>query len=220
MRARTQFRLLCVVLASCAGLAGCGRNATAPPSEGGENSAAARNAQPAEAVPEQQTEQKLDPLTANDVEVYLKVMQAAAERVKKAQADDQATLEAAKKILVRGAAGRVPTPDEVKTLERANLVALFMDQIIADEMKLDGRTYRGIAEAVEAAVPNPVYPVPPGGGSAVPLAPGEPPSALETRLSAVNAANRTFLVPYRAEIQRLVSLVRNPSNLPKQNELK
>ena len=108
----------------------------------------------------------------------------------------------------------------MKTLERANLVALFMDQIVADDMKLDGRTYRGIAEAVEAVVPNPVYPAVPSGsaplGRATAATPPErPPTPLETRLRTVNAANQKFLAPYRQEIQRLISIVRSPANLPK-----
>ena len=89
-----------MVLMSCAALAGCGRNVTAPSSEN-ENAGVARNEQPAEAALEQQTEQKLDPLTPEDVELYLKVMRAAAARVQKAEAGDRATLEAAKKFSLR-----------------------------------------------------------------------------------------------------------------------
>ena len=70
----------------------------------------------------------------------------------------------ASKILAGSATGRVPSQKDVKTLERANLVALSMDQIVAEEMKLDGRTYRGIVEAVEAVVPGPT--LTPASGSA------------------------------------------------------
>ena len=38
---------------------------------------------------------------------------------------------------------------------------------------------------------------------------------IEKRLSEVNAANEKFLAPYRDEIQKLMAIVRNPSNLPK-----
>ena len=195
---------------------GCGRNQTTPPSEGAENSPASRSAPPVEASAEQQTEQKLHPLTKDDVELYLKVMRAAAARVQNPAAGDKAALEGAKKILAGGASGRVPTQDDVKTLERANLVATAMDQIVADEMKLDGRAYRGIAEAVEFVVPNPAVSTPSGGGPAPAPAPAEhAPTPLEKRLSEVNAANEKFLAPYREEIQKLVAIVRNPVNLPK-----
>jgi hypothetical protein len=203
---------LCVVLAQ----GGCGRNQTAPPSEGAENSPATRSAPPVEASPEQQTEQKLDLLTKDDVELYLKVMRAAAARVQNPTGGDQATLEGAKKILAGGASGHVPTQDDVKTLERANLVATAMDQIVAEEMKLDGRAYRGIAEAIESVVPNPVPPTASGGGAApTPASADHAPTPLEKRLSEVNAANGKFLAPYREEIEKLIAVVRNPANLPK-----
>ena len=162
---------------------------------------------------DQQIEQKLDPLTKEDVELYLKVMRAAAERVKNLTPADRVALDGAKKILAGSASGRVPTPDDVKTLAQANLVALAMDQIVAGEMKLDGRTYRGIAEAVEAAVPNPVTGAASGNNAAPSRA--HAPTQLEKRLSDVNAANEKFLAPYREEIQQLIAVVRNPANLPK-----
>jgi hypothetical protein len=200
----------------CVGLAqgGCGRNQTALPSEGAENSPATRSAPPVEASLEQQTEQKLDPLTKDDVELYLKVMRVAAARVQNPTAGDKAALETAKKILAGGASGRVPTQDEVKTLERANLVATATDQIVAEEMKLDGRAYRGIAEAVESVVPNPELAAA-SKGDAVPAPSEHPLTPLDKRLSEVNAANEKFLAPYRGEIQKLIAVVRNPANLPK-----
>jgi hypothetical protein len=206
-------RTLWLWIALCAALsfAGCGRKETAPPSEGGENSPAAPGAKPAEASLEQQTEQKLDPLTKGDVELYLKVMRAAAERVKNPVASDKAALEGAKRILAGSASGRVPTQDDVKTLERANLVALSMDQIVTEEMKIDGRAYRGIAEAIESAVQNPAQTVVSGGGPTL----DHTPTPLEKRLGDINTANGKFLTSYRDEIRKLVSAVRNPANLPK-----
>ena len=160
-----------------------------------------------------QIEQKLDPLTKEDVELYLQVMRAAAERVKNLTPADRAALDGAKRILAGGASGRVPTPDDVKTLAQANLVATSMDQIVAGEMKLDGRTYRGIAEAVEAAVPNPAVEAASRVGGAPPASHASTP--LEKRLNDVNSANEKFLAPYREEIQQLIVVVRNPANLPK-----
>jgi hypothetical protein len=215
MRTSKRVRTLWLGIALCAVVpfAGCGHREAGPLSEGGENSPAAPGAKPAEASLEQQTEQKLDPLTKDDVELYLKVMRAAAVRVSNPAPADTAALEGARKILAASASGRVPTQDDVKTLERANLVALSMDQIIADEMKIDGRTYRGIAEAVESAVQNPGLAVASGkGGQPVPNHGSTP---LEARLSSANAANEKFLAPYRGEIQKLLPVVRNSANLPK-----
>ena len=205
--------LLAIALCATAPLPGCGRKETAPLSEGSENSPASPGAKPVELPLEQQTEQKLDPLTQQDVELYVKVMRAAAERVKNPTPEAIAALEGAKNILAGSASGRVPTPDDVKTLERANLVAVSMDQIVAEEMKLDGRTYRGIAEAVETVVPNPAVAAGPSGAG--PPAPDHSLTPLEKRLNNVNAANEKFLATYRDEIQKLIAVVRNPASLPK-----
>ena len=204
---------LATLLSAAISFSGCGRKESAPLSEGGENSPATPGAKPAEAPIEVQTEQKLDPLTKDDVELYLKVMRAAAERVKNPRPADKAVIEGASKILAAGASGRVPTQADVKTLERANLVALSMDQIVAEEMKVDAKTYRGIAEAVETAVPNPALAA--TSEKAVPPAPDRAPTPLQERLSIAKTANDKFLAPYRVEIQKLIPIVRNPINLPK-----
>ena len=132
--------LLCPVASFC----GCERKETAPLAEGAEAANASSGAKLAQPPLEQQTEQKLDPLTEEDVELYLKVMRAAAGRVQHLPPTEQATLDGAEKIIAGSASGRVPTRGDAKTLERANLVAIAMDQIVAEEMKLDGRRYRGI----------------------------------------------------------------------------
>ena len=91
-------------------------------------------------------------------------------------------------------------------------MALYMDQIVAEEMKLDGRTYRGIVEAVETVVPNAALAL--ASRASVPTA-NTALAPVEVRLNAVNAANLKFLEPYRDEIQKLIAVVRNPANLPK-----
>ncbi|HVA95129.1 MAG TPA: hypothetical protein VNI36_09550 [Candidatus Dormibacteraeota bacterium] len=193
--------LLAVAACALATLAGCKPRQAAPPPSGN--------------LPEppldRQIEQKLDPLTERDVELYLKVMRAAAERVKNPAPGDQKVLEDARKIIASRSSGRIPTLNDVNTLERANLVAISMDQIVAQEMKLDARTYRGIVEAIEAVVPNPA--IAPPANAAAP-APDHALTPLEKRLKDVDAANRKFLAPYREEIQKLIAIVRDPANLP------
>ncbi len=202
--------MFCV--AAC--LWGCGQKQTAPLTEGAEN--LPPGAKPSEPPLDQQIDQQLDPLTKEDVALYLKVMRAAAERVKSPTVADQAALEGARKILAARTTGRIPTPDDVKTLALANLVAISMDQIVAEDRKLDGRSYRGIAEAVEAVIPNPVLAGASGSGNAAAATdPDHALTPLEKRLSAVNAANHKFLAPYRRDIQDLIAVVRNPANLPK-----
>jgi hypothetical protein len=208
---RVRTGCLGILLALATAFAGCGRKESIPLSEGGENSPVMPGAKPAEAPIEVQTEQKLDPLTTEDVQLYLKVMRAAAERVRNPAPADKAAIEGASKILGAGAAGRVPTQEDVKTLARANLVALSMDQIVAEDLKVDLKMYRGIAEAVEAAVPSQAA----ASTQAPPAAPSHEPTPLEERLRSAKAANEKFLAPYRDEIRKLLPVVRNPVNLPK-----
>jgi hypothetical protein len=205
---------LVMLLSAAVSFSGCGRKESSPLSEGGENSPATPGANPAEAPLDLQTEQKLDLLTTDDVELYLKVMRAAAQRVKNPTSADKAAIEGASKILASSSAsGRVPTQDDVKTLATANLVALAMDQIVADEMKIDAKTYRGIAEAVESAVPNPALAVTWAKG--IPPASDHAPTPLQERLSSAKTVNEKFLAPNREEIQKLILVVRNPLNLPR-----
>ena len=203
---------LSVCIAASLLAAGCGRKETAPLSDAAENSSANAPAKPAEAPLELQTEQKLEPLTAQDAELYLSVMRAAAERVKNPTAADQTALRDAAKILTEAAAGRLPTSADANTLARATMLATARDQAVAEERKLDLRAYRGIAEAIETVIPDPALPVPPAAAAPQPL---HAPTPLELRLAAVNAANEKFLAPYRQEIQALLGVVRNPGNLPK-----
>lgn len=203
---------LSVCIAASLLAAGCGRKEMAPLSDAAENSSASAPAKPTEAPLELQTEQKLEPLTAQDVELYLSVMRAAAERVKNPTAADQATLRDAAKILTEAAAGRLPTSADANTLARATMLATARDQAVAEERKLDLRAYRGIAEAIEAVVPDPALPAPPASAAPQPL---HAPTLLEQRLAAINAANEKFLAPYRQKIQALLAVVRNPANLPK-----
>jgi hypothetical protein len=205
--------LFAIVFCAAACFSACGSKESASRSGGAANAPASAGAKFSEPPLDRQIEQKLDPLTKEDVELYLNVMRAAAERVKNLAPADRAALDGAKKILAGSDSGRVPSPADVRTLAQANLVATSMDQIVAAEMKLDGRTYRGIAEAVEAVVPNPAAGAASGDRRAPPAS--HAPTPLETRLNDVNSANEKFLAPYGEEIQKLIAVVRNPANLPK-----
>ncbi len=210
--------VLAIALCAAAALCGCrGSQKTSALPKGAGPSQTSADEKLAEPSLEQQTEQKLDPLTKEDVELYLKVMRAAAQRDRNLTRSDRAALDRARQILAGSASGRVPTQADARTLEQANLVALAMDQIVAQEMKLDGRAYRGISEAIEAAVSNPAQGAAAnaasGAGSAADSANARTP--LEKRFIEVNTANERFLAPYREEVLKLIAIVRNPANLPK-----
>jgi hypothetical protein len=158
------------------------------------------------------TEQKLDPLTESDVALYLQVMRAAAARVQNPTAEDEATLAEAHEIMAAAAAGHVPSSSDARTLERASQIGTEMDELVADEQHIDPATYLGIALAVEAVIPDPQI----AATEKIPLAPPAPPrTPLERRIAQANAANRIFLAPHQEEIERLLTIVRNPENLPK-----
>ena len=91
---RVRILWLGILLSAAVSFSGCGRKESAPLSEGGENSPATPGAKPAEAPINVQTEQKLNPLTTDDVELYLKVMRAASERVKNPTPADKAAIRA------------------------------------------------------------------------------------------------------------------------------
>jgi hypothetical protein len=158
------------------------------------------------------TEQKLDPLTESDVALYLQVMRAAAARVKNPTAEDKTTLAEAHEIMAAAAAGHVPSSSDARTLERASQIGTEMDEIVADEQHIDPATYLGIALAVEAVIPDPQIVA----TEKIPVAPPAlPRTPLERRIAQANAANRIFLAPHQEEIKRLLTIVRNPENLPK-----
>jgi hypothetical protein len=198
-----------ILLCAAVFAAGCGRNQTAPLSEGAEHTTVPPGTVPAEAPLNLQTEQKLTPLTRDDIALYLRVMHLAALRVKNRLPTDRAALLTAKQILDARDSGRTPTPDDARMLQHAMLVATGMDQLVAEEMKIDVQKYRGIAHAVEAVIPNPLLPPDPAGQPAENSL-----TKLQRRLQEVDAANAKLLAPYRKEIQQLLAVVHNPADLP------
>jgi len=196
--------LLCVSIAAICGLAGCSRNHPPPLAQFvGSAGATATGIPPL-------TEQKLDPLTPSDVELYLGVMRTAAARVRNPSAEDTRVLAQAKQIMTAAASGRVPDSTDARTLQHASQICLAMDQIVARELGVDLANYMAVAGAIEAVVPNPAVSMPQQKPGEIPVR-----SPLERRMAEIHAANETFLAPYSAEIQGLLAVVRNPANLPK-----
>ncbi|MGO9640386.1 MAG: hypothetical protein ACLP1Y_03645 [Candidatus Acidiferrales bacterium] len=196
--------LLCVSIAAICGLTGCSRNHPPPLTQfAGSAGATATGIPPL-------TEQKLDPLTSSDVDLYLRVMRAAAARVQHPSTEDTRTLAQAKQIMTAAASGRVPDSADASTLQHASQICMAMDQIVARELRVDLAGYTAVADAIEAVVPNPAVSMPQQKPGEIPVR-----SPLERRMAEINAANETFLAPYSAEIQGLLAVVRNPANLPK-----
>jgi hypothetical protein len=158
------------------------------------------------------TEQKLDPLTQTDVEMYLSVMRTAAARVQNPNAEDKATLAQAEQIMTAAAAGHVPSSSDARTLQRASQIGTEMDQVVVEEQHIDAATYWSVALAIEAVVPDPLLAANEKKSTDAPAAPSTP---LDRRIAAADDANRIFLAPHRDEIQKLLAIVRNPANLPK-----
>ena len=132
--------------------------------------------------------------------------------MKNPTAEDKATLAQARQIMAAAAAGHVPSSSDARTLERASQIGTEMDEIVADEQHIDPATYLGIALAVEAVIPDPQIVA----TEKIPVAPPAlPRTPLERRIAQANAANRIFLAPHQEEIKRLLTIVRNPENLPK-----
>jgi hypothetical protein len=194
---------LIIIIGLCA-LSGCSRNHPPPLAQIAGGAGASTTGIPP------LTEQKSEPLTQPDVELYLKVMRAAASRVRNPNAEDAQTIAQARQIILSAATGRVPSSTDASTLQHASQICLAMDQIVARELQIDPANYTGIADAIEAVVPSPFPTAPQEKSAELP-----PRSPLERRLAEVDAANLTFLVPYRGEIQNLLAIVRNPANLPK-----
>ena len=194
---------LCVAVAMV-GVGGCNPNHAAPLAQTAGSTGATTTGIPP------LTEQRLDPLTPSDVELYLRVMRAAADRVRIPTREDLQTIARARQIISAAATGHVPSSADANTLQEASQICLAMDQIVAREMQIDPNRYIAIADAIEAVVPNPDLTAPQEESAGV-----SPRSPLERRIVTVNAANELFLVSYRSEVQRLLSVVRNPANLPK-----
>ncbi len=194
---------LCAILALCA-IGGCRRNHPSPLAQIAGGAGTTTNGIPP------LTEQKQDPLTPSDVELYLKVMRAAAERVRNPNSEDTQTLAQARQIMAAAANGRVPSSADASTLQHASQICLAMDQIVVRELRVDPANYTAIADAIEAVIPSPFPSTPQNKSTELP-----PRSPMERHLAEVDAANQAFLVPYRDEIQSLLAVVRNPANLPR-----
>lgn len=152
----------------------------------------------------------LVPLTPADVQLYLSVMRAAAERVRHPTAADIAApklIESAEAKMQRGHPEAV-TAEEDAAIDLAGTLQGQADQLIVAQRHIDVERYGHVVDRVEDAV------VPPGMDF---VADGDPsstpyvPTTHDRAVEATRNANIKLLAPYRNEIRALQTVVRDTS---------
>jgi hypothetical protein len=163
-----------------------------------------------------QASMQLTPLSKDDIALYLQVMHAAADRIDHPTAADVDTLARYKALLKAADAGgknAPPSAADITLLSDGPLIEQQMDMLVVRERHIDEKRYNGISSAIEEVVPNPTMEV--AGGASGEGAPTDLPKlsaaslALQQKIHAVEAQDTAIVAPYRAEIQRLLSVVRN-----------
>jgi hypothetical protein len=155
---------------------------------------------------------QLTPLTDDDIKLYLDVMEAAAERIMHPTPDDQKVTAQANKAMMGAKPGQTLAPEDGRAMVRFTTMMTNMDLIVAEERRVDVRRYEGIRGIVEDVVPNPATATMMAIGKSrdVPAAP--PP---DPRVKSAEAGATKPLAPYKARIQRALSIVRKSGSLPR-----
>jgi hypothetical protein len=148
--------------------------------------------------------------------LYLQVMHAAADRIDHPTAADVDTLARYKALLKAADSGgknAPPSAADIALLSDGPLIEQQMDMLVVRERHIDEKRYNGISSVIEEVVPNPTMEV--AGGASGEGAPADVPKlsgaslALQQKIHAVEAQDTAIVAPYRAEIQQLLSVVRN-----------
>lgn len=205
-----------IVLSGLA-LAGCGDESATPATADTPVIATANAAENDTAAPSsaetRTTDWALVPLTQGDIQLYLSVMRAAADRVRHPPASDLAALaleQSAMKKMQDGHPEQI-TQAEVDVEDLTTELDGHVDDLIVADRHLDADRYARIVDRVEDAV------VPPqedfvgdGDPSTTPYIP----TAHERAIEAAHAANVKTLAPFRKEIRALEAVVRDASREP------
>jgi len=136
-------------------------------------------------------------VTQANVDLYLKVMRATAERARNPTAEDLATMAAFKRI--RNAPSSPVTkltPEEKQIAQRASLLINALDAVVAREKHVDPGRYRSAKGAVESVLPVPDQHRREVSGVLTPE---------EWQVVKSNAA----LAPWAREVRELQSVIRN-----------
>ncbi len=138
--------------------------------------------------------------TQADVDLYLAVLRATAERVRNPVPEDLATMTAFQRIRdARSSPATKLTPEEKHIIQRAFLLASALDEVVAKEKHFDTDRYRSAKAAVESVLP--------AADQQHRIAPGAVTPAERQVLKSKGAA----LAPWAREIRELQDLVFNNS---------
>lgn len=149
------------------------------------------------------------PLTQADVQLYLDVMRAAAERLRHPSAADLAAPKLAKAAAAKMQQGhpeRVTTAED-QAIDLAGTLQGHADDLIVADRHIDAERYSHIVDRVEDAVVPPQFDIGADGGE--PLSTPYVPTARDRAVAATRAANIKLLAPHRKEIRALQSVVRD-----------
>lgn len=188
------------------------KQAASAPTTAASNPAAADAAAPSD-TPADKTDWPLVPLTQADVQLYLSVMRAAAERVRHPTAEDIAApglVKSAELKMQQGHAEQV-TAAEDKAIDLAGTLQGHADDLIVEGRHIDAQKYSHIVDRVEEAIVPPQFDfVADGDPSSTPYVP----TAHDRAVEATKNANIKLLAPYRDEIRALQATVRDTTPRP------
>jgi hypothetical protein len=202
------YRLIatCILLAAGAGpLAGCGGSGAGGAHAAGTPVIAAADASATSTT----TDAALVPLTTDDVQLYLDVMRAAAERLRHPPAADLAARELAKQAEAKMQQGHPEqvTSAELEAIDTTGDLQGHADRLVVAERHIDNQRYERIVDRVEDAVVPPQFDFTGDGdpGDGHPYVP----TAHDRAVAAAHDANVKFLAPHRDEIRALQTVVRD-----------
>ncbi len=216
VRLLSLFALIFVTFACVSGEKGrdtgaqLGQGDRRPGEAGSPVAAAARTPAAAEPLGEFET------LTRADVDLYLKVLRVAADRVKNMPQADRDVLNAFHRMTTGAGAGQIPTPEQMASMQRAGEL-MTIPSVVAREMGVEKR-YRSIDSRAEHFL-MPMDGASSGDEDEVMTA--EQRAALKQRIQRFRQrrdADAATLQPYREEIAALrkqVDFLRHPESIPK-----
>jgi hypothetical protein len=135
-------------------------------------------------------------VTQDSVDFYLRVMRATAERARHPALEDLTTMAAFRRIrnTPRSPAAKL-TPKEQEVVQRAFLLANALDDIVAQETRVDTDRYRSAKAAVES-----VLPVPDQHGR-------EPSGVVTSEERQASKSKGAALAPWAPEVRELQSVI-------------
>ena len=93
-------------------------------------------------------------VTQANLDLYMRVMRATAERARNPAPEDLRTMAAFKRIRSAAFATKL-TPEEKQIVRRALLLINALDEVVAEEKRVDADRYRSAKAAVESVLPVP-----------------------------------------------------------------